>query len=331
MTGAEHPNAEHREFAVAVMVGLSDHPRWLPVRFLYDERGSRLFEAITGTPEYYPTRTESGILAASAAEISELTGPVTIVELGAGNSAKTGHLLAAYARAAAPVQYVPVDVSESALRAGTESLLAASPLVRITAVHGTYDRAFPMLRELSPAMLVFLGSTVGNLNQTEAALFWSNVASHLPVGDFVLLGVDLVKDGRLIDAAYNDAAGHSAEFTRNIFHRMNRELGAGLDLGQIDHVASYNAEWQRVEIYARFRTEQVVRLEPLATSVRVRAGERIMTEISRKFVLDELEQYLTAFGFKLRRVFTDERRWFAVLLLQNTAPAATGRGLGAAS
>jgi L-histidine N-alpha-methyltransferase len=321
MTRADDVAAERREFARAVMIGLSDHPRWLPVRFLYDERGSHLFEAITATPEYYPTRTESGILAASAAEISKLTGPVTLIELGSGSSAKTGHLLAAYATRNPAVRYVPVDVSASALRAGTGVLLAAHPLVDITPVHGTYDLAFPMLRELSPAMLVFLGSTIGNLNQTEAALFWTEVARHLAPGDFVLLGVDLVKEPRLIDAAYNDASGHSAEFTRNIFHRMNRELGSGLDLGQIDHLATYNAEWQRVEIHARFRTAQVVRLEPLGTSVRVGAGERIMTEISRKFVLDELEQYLTAFGFTLRRVFTDERRWFAVLLLQNSMPA----------
>ena len=309
------------EFARAVMIGLSDHPRWLPVRYLYDERGSLLFEAITATPEYYPTRTEAGILAASAAEISQLTGPVTLIELGSGSSAKTGHLLDAYTNGKREVRYVPVDVSTSALREGAAALVTANPLVRVTPVHGTYDRAFPMLRDLSPAMLVFLGSTIGNLNQTEAALFWTDVARHLAPGDFVLLGVDLVKEPRLINAAYNDASGHSAEFTRNIFHRMNRELGAGLDLGQIDHLATYNAEWQRVEIYARFRTAQAVRLEPLGTSVRVGAGERIMTEISRKFVLDELEQYLTAFGFKLRSVFTDERRWCAVLLLQNATPA----------
>jgi L-histidine N-alpha-methyltransferase len=320
VTDIERDADEQREFATAVMIGLSDHPRWLPCRFLYDERGSRLFESICETPEYYLTRTESGILAASAAEISDLTGPVTVVELGSGSSAKTGHLLTAYANLTHPVRYVPVDVSESALHAGAESLLAANPRLRITGVHGTYDRAFPMLRELSPAVLVFLGSTIGNLNQTEAALFWTDVANHLAPGDFVLLGVDLVKESRLIDAAYNDRAGHSAEFTRNIFHRMNRELGAGLDLGQIDHLASYNAEWQRVEIFARFTSEQAVHLEPLATSVRIPAGERIMTEISRKFVLDELEQYLAAFGFKLRRVFTDERCWFAVLLLQNSRP-----------
>lgn len=321
MTNIERVDATQREFATAVMIGLSDHPRWLPCRFLYDERGSRLFESICETPEYYLTRTESGILAASAASISDLTGPVSVVELGSGSSAKTGHLLAAYASGTRPVRYVPVDVSESALRAGAATLSAANPPVRITAIHGTYDAAFPLLGELSPAMLVFLGSTVGNLNQTEATLFWSNVATHLAPGDFVLLGVDLVKDPRLIDAAYNDAAGHSAAFTRNIFHRMNRELGAGLDLGQIDHFANYNAEWQRVEIIARFTAEQVVHLEPLGKSVLVRAGERVMTEISRKFVLDELEQYLAAFGFELRRVFTDERRWFAVLLLQKPRPA----------
>lgn len=321
MTRADDLAAERREFATSVLIGLSDHPRWLPVRFLYDERGSLLFEAITATPEYYPTRTEAAILAASAMEISRLTGPLTLIELGAGSSAKTGHLLAAYSSGARAARYVPVDVSASALRTGTDALLAAHPLVSITPVHGTYERAFPMLRELSPAMLVFLGSTIGNLNQTEAALFWTDVSRHLAPGDFVLLGVDLVKDPRLIHAAYNDASGHSAEFTRNIFHRMNRELGAGLDLGQIEHLATYNPEWQRVEIHARFRTDQMIRLEPLGTGVRVGAGERIMTEISRKFVLDELELYLTAFGLTLRRVFSDERGWFAVLLLQNFTPA----------
>jgi L-histidine Nalpha-methyltransferase len=316
VTGSDLLGAAAHEFATAVMIGLSDHPRWLPCRFLYDERGSRLFDAICETPEYYLTRTESAILAASAGHIRDLTGPVTLIELGSGSAAKTGHLLAAYSDAARSMRYVPVDVSESALRAGTTAMSRAHPAVRITGIHGTYDAAFPLLRELSPAMLVFLGSTIGNFNQAEAALFWTNVAAHLAPGDFALLGMDLVKDPALIAAAYNDAAGHSAEFTRNIFHRMNRELGAGLDLGQIDHVASYNQEWQRVEIFARFTGEQTVHLRPLGRDVRVRAGERVMTEISRKFVLDELEQYLAGFGFELRRVFTDDRRWFAVLLLQ---------------
>lgn len=318
------PEASRREFARAVLIGLSDHPRWLPCQYLYDGHGSELFDAICRSPEYYLTRTESAILSDASAELRELTGPLTLVELGSGSSTKTGHLIAAYGQDGDPVRYVPVDVSAAALRAGTELLLAAHLPVRITGVHGTYDRVFPMLRDLSPVMLVFLGSTIGNLNQTEAAQFWADVARHLAPHDHVLLGIDLVKDPAVITAAYNDAAGHSAAFTRNIFHRMNRELGAGLDVNHIEHLAVYEEAWQRVEIFARFTTEQVVRLEPLATGVTVHAGDRIMTEISRKFVLDELEQYLLAFGFRVRRTFTDSRRWFAVLLLQRVPEAASG-------
>ena len=310
---------EQREFATAVLVGLSDRPRWLPCRFLYDERGSRLFESICSTPEYYLTRTEAGIVVAAAAEIAAVTGPRTVVELGPGSSTKSGHLLAAYTAGGERVRYVPVDVSESALRAGAEALAAANPLVDVAAIHGTYDCAFPRLRGLSPAMLVFLGSTIGNLNQTESAAFWTSIAGHLCPGDFVLLGVDLAKDPALINGAYNDAAGYSAEFTRNIFHRMNRELDAGLDLDGIEHVAGYDPDWQRVEIYARFSSDQVLHVRPLGTSIPLSAGERVMTEISRKFVLAELEPYLRAFGFEFRRVFTDDRRWFALLLLQKTA------------
>ena len=319
-------DADRREFARAVLIGLSDHPRWLPCRYLYDATGSELFDAISRSPEYYLTRTESAILRDAAAELRELTGPVTLVELGSGSSTKTGHLIAAYGQGDERVRYVPVDVSEAALRAGAELLLAAHPRVRIAGVHGRYERVFPMLRELSPVMLVFLGSTLGNLNQTEATEFWSDLARHLPPQDHMLLGVDLVKDPAIIAAAYNDAGGHSAEFTRNIFHRMNRELDAGLDVHRIDHVAVYQEAWQRVEIFARFTADQTVRLAPLATEVTVRAGDRVMTEISRKFVLGELERYLLAFGFRVRRTFTDSRRWFAVLLLQRVGEDSSASG-----
>jgi L-histidine N-alpha-methyltransferase len=314
---ADVPDGSTREFATAVMTGLSDRPRWLPCRYLYDETGSRLFDEICLTPEYYLTRTESAIIAESAAAISEETGPVTLVELGSGSAGKTAHLLDAYVRLDPRTRYVPVDVSQSALELATRATTRRHPQLAITAVHGTYDAAFPMLSRVSPAMLVFLGSTIGNFNQTEAAAFWHKVAVHLAPGDFVLVGVDLVKDAALLNAAYNDAAGLSARFTKNIFARMNRELGAGLDLDQIDHVAGYDAEWQRVEIYARFIRAQSITLGPLGRSIQVAAGDRIMTEISRKFVLDDLEQYLECFGLQVRRVFTDPRRWFADVLLQN--------------
>lgn len=304
------------DFARSVIVGLSDRPRWLPCRFLYDERGSRLFECICETPEYYLTRTEAAILEASAASIRDLTGPVTLVELGSGNARKTGYLLAAYADSSPATQYVPVDVSETALRQATRAVAGHHPSVRVRGIHGRYEDALPLLRKLSPAMLLFLGSTIGNLNQTESADFWTKVARDLSPGDFVLLGVDLVKDVRVLDAAYNDAAGYSAEFTRNVFARINRELSADVDLATITHVAHYNDEWRRIEIYARFEADQTIHIRPLDRTVRIGAGERIMTEISRKFVLEDLEEYLTCFGLEVRRAFTDERRWYAILLLQ---------------
>ena len=317
MSQDEMPSGAAHEFATAVMIGLSDRPRWLPCRYLYDETGSLLFDEICRTPEYYLTRTESAILAESSGAISEETGPVTLVELGSGSAGKTGHLLDAYARLDPGTRYVPVDVSQSALEIAARAMRARNPGLDIAPVHGTYDAAFPLLAAASPAMLVFLGSTIGNFNQTEAAAFWRKAATHLAPGDFALVGVDLVKDAALLNSAYNDAAGLSARFTKNIFARMNRELGAALDLDQIDHVAAYNPEWQRVEIYACFVRAQAIRLAPLGRTIRVEAGDRVMTEISRKFVLEDLEQYLACFGLQVRRVFCDPRRWFAEVLLQN--------------
>jgi L-histidine N-alpha-methyltransferase len=163
---------------------------------------------------------------------------------------------------------------------------------------------------------MFLGSTVGNLNQTEAAAFWGRVSQALAPGDCVLLGADLAKPAPVLNAAYNDAAGWSAAFTKNIFARMNRELGSGIDLETIGHEARYREEWRRVEIFARFTERQTIRVRPLSRSFTVEAGERIMTEISRKFDLPELATYLSTFGLETVRSFTDPNGWYAVMLLR---------------
>lgn len=297
-------------------LGLSDTPRWIPSRFLYDARGSALFEQISQQPEYYLTRTEAAILAANASRIRETTGPVTLIELGSGTSVKTSHLLDAYSAADGPVGYLSVDVSASALEAARHAIARRHPRVRFTAVERQYEEAFPLFRAHSPCMVVFLGSTVGNLNHAESLSFWQRVSDHLAPGDFFLLGVDLVKDPSVLEAAYNDAAGVSAEFTKNLFARMNRELHAGLDLDAIHHVASYNAAWRRIEIFARFERAQVVRVRPLGIEIPVSAGEHVMAEVSRKFVLDDLTRYLACFGLDTRAIYTDAGRWFAVLLLQ---------------
>jgi L-histidine N-alpha-methyltransferase len=305
-------------FARSVAAGLSDEPKWLHCRFLYDAEGSRLFEEITRQPEYYPTRTEAGILAEHADETRRFTGPVTLVELGSGYSVKTEYLLSAYSRDEEPVRYVPVDVSGSALLAASRSIAESFSDVDFTGINGTYRSAFPVLRQLSPQMLIFLGSSIGNFNEAETTSFWRSVADHLPAGDFFLLGVDLVKDVDVLEAAYNDSAGVTARFTNNYFARINRELGAALDLSQIEHQATWNPALERIEIYARFHSDQQLHIEPLDQTFEIRSGERIMIEISRKHRLPKLQRELAAFGFDLKRVFTDDKKWFALLLLERT-------------
>jgi L-histidine N-alpha-methyltransferase len=307
---------ETRDFARAAALGLSDHPRWLPCRYLYDAEGSRLFERITETPEYYLTRTEVALLDESSDAIAQITGDATLVELGAGSARKTERILAAYTQAYGAARYVPVDVSGEAVAQTTSALAVRFPTLAVRGVHGSYESVFPLLPSLSPLVLLFLGSTIGNLNQTEAAVFWRNVRCALTPGDFMLLGVDLVKDAATIDLAYNDAAGWSAAFTKNIFARMNRELGSAIDLDAIDHEAAYRPEWQRVEIFARMTRRQEVRLAPLGRTITLEPGERVMTEISRKFEITELHEYLGLFELETLQTFTDPARSYALLLLR---------------
>jgi L-histidine N-alpha-methyltransferase len=224
--------------------------------------------------------------------------------------------LAAYTQAYGAARYVPVDVSGEAVAQTTSALAVRFPTLAVRGVHGSYETVFPLLPSLSPLVLLFLGSTIGNLNQTEAAVFWRNVRCALTPGDFMLLGVDLVKDAATIDLAYNDAAGWSAAFTKNIFARMNRELGSAIDLGGIDHEAAYRPEWQRVEIFARMTRRQEVRLAPLGRTITLEPGERVMTEISRKFEITELHEYLGLFELETLQTFTDPARSYALLLLR---------------
>lgn len=317
------------EFAASVAAGLERRPRSLECRFLYDEEGSRLYEEITKQPEYYLTRTEASLLARHATDISRLTGPATLVEFGSGYSVKTAYLLSAYGARGAAVCYVPVDVSDSALRGAISAINKAHPAVRVIALHGTFEEAFALFDHGSPILAIFLGSTVGNMNEEESANFFTLVADHLQPGDHFLLGVDLLKETGLLEAAYNDAAGFSEAFTCNLFVRMNRELGSQIDISGIEHVARFDAGKEQIEIHARFRRAQTIDLPRLQRSFRVEAGEEILTEISRKYRIETLLPDLETVGFRLRRLFTDERGWFALLLLEKEEgrrKRAEGRG-----
>ncbi|MBA2564715.1 MAG: L-histidine N(alpha)-methyltransferase [Gemmatimonadetes bacterium] len=316
-------SSEREAFALSVAQGLSDHPRWLHCRWLYDAAGSEIFERITEQPEYYPTRAETEILAAHAGDIRAEMGPVTIVELGSGVSAKTRHLLDAWGSAAGaddtPVRYVPVDIDASVLTSACESLVASYPGLNVTGLATSYERALPLVGGRFPLMLVFLGSTVGNFNPVELNRFLDAVGSALAPGDGFLLGIDLVKEPPVLEAAYNDAAGHSARFTRNLFARMNRELGTDLPLASIHHVAYYNERLERIEIHARFDAEAVVDLPAIGRRFRIGAGEMILTEISSKFRVESMRVLAREAGFDLMRSDTDSESRFALMLFRRRA------------
>jgi L-histidine Nalpha-methyltransferase len=309
-----------RDFAQATVAGLTSSPRALQCRFLYDARGSTLFERITRQPEYYLTRTEAAILQSHAGEIRDLTGPTTLVELGSGSSVKTGFLLRAWLSREPTVRYIPIDVSIRALRGACRDLSGSLPAVQVIAVQADYLEALPLFRQTSPVMALFIGSSIGNLGPREMDDFFCSLAKALSPQDYFLLGIDLVKEPYLIEAAYNDAAGITAQFTLNLFARMNRQSKSGIDLTAIEHLANYHPGLEQVEICARFTRKQTIHVEPLGVDFQVDAGEQIQVEISRKFRLEEFIRYAGRFGFSADAVFTDEKNWFALLLLRRHAP-----------
>jgi len=317
-----------QDFARSTASGLVSAPRRLECRFLYDAEGSALFERVTQQPEYYLTRTETSILAANAACIRELTGPVTLVELGSGSSAKTDFLLRAWLEQGERVCYVPVDVSESALSGACSAITAKYPRVRVIGVNYDFREAFSLISKLSPTLVLLLGSTIGNFSPQEMSRFFMTLSGAMTPGDGFLLGIDLVKDRSLLEAAYNDAAGVTANFTRNIFARMNRELGSAIDTDAIEHVATYDRVKEQIEIYARFTRQQTFLLAPLGRQFAIPPGDMVQIEISRKFRLERVLPYLEEFGFSTEEIFTDERNWFALLLLRRRPRYYSARGRG---
>jgi iron(II)-dependent oxidoreductase len=288
-------------FALSIAQGLDSRPRRLDASYLYDAVGSGLFDRITEQPEYYLTRAEDRLLLAHAAKIREAAGASVLVELGSGASQKTQRLLDAWSEAG-PCTYVPVDVDSNAIEQaciGLRQRYPDSSRIRLQGIAATYERALTVLPSSEKMTLVFLGSSLGNLGWREYPAFCQFVASALLPGDHFLVGVDLVKSAARIEAAYNDAAGVTAAFTRNLFARMNRELGTSIPDSAVEHVAYYDAERERVEIFAEARQELTIQVPALGREFRVARGERIMTEVSHKFRADAFIAALERLGLRL--------------------------------
>ncbi len=294
--------------------GLTATPKDLPPKYFYDDRGSQLFDDITRVAEYYPTRAERAILAERADEIAVSTGADTLVELGSGTSEKTRLLLDALARAGRLRRFVPFDVSETTLRDAARDIAAEHPGVEVHAVVGDFEHHLDRLPRGGRRVVAFLGGTIGNLAPVTRARFLAAVRDGLGPGDSFLLGTDLVKDPVRLVAAYDDAAGVTAAFNRNLLHVLNRELDADFIPDAFDHVALWNAEDEWIEMRLRSSVDQAVKVPQLDLVVEFEAGEEMRTEISAKFRRSGVERELSEAGLGLREWWTDPAGDFALSL-----------------
>lgn len=299
-----------------VRIGLSSSQKWLPPKWFYDARGSALFEQITALPEYYPTRAERAVLAERADEIASMSGVKTLVELGSGSSEKTRLLLDAFTAAGGLGTFAPMDVSVSALRQSTARIAADYPGLRVRGVVGDFTRHLDRLPVGGRRLVAFLGGTVGNLLPAERAAFLSALRTTLEAGDWLLLGTDLVKDPAVLVPAYDDAAGVTAEFNRNVLYVVNRELGADFVPEEFDHVAVWDSGREWIEMRLRARRDMRVRVWDL--TVDFVAGEELRTEVSAKFRPDGIRSELADAGFTVRGFWTDPAGLFGVSLAQAT-------------
>lgn len=312
------PEAVSTPLGLDVYRGLIARTKTLPPWIFYDERGSELFEAITELPEYYLTRTERDLFAAHAGDILAAAGAsVSILELGAGTAAKTGLLLAAAALRQHGVLYYPIDISASALRHARRRIVEQFPQVTVEPIVANYVRSLDALPASGLRRLVlYIGSSVGNFDPPAAAALLSRLRKRLEPGDLLLLGADHVKDRTVLVRAYNDQAGVTAEFNRNMLVRINAELGANFRPRLFRHRALWNDRESRIEMHLESLVAQKVTIPELDLEVSFRRGESIHTENSYKFTPDSVCALLTGCGFAPRRDWTDDRRWYGVYLAE---------------
>jgi L-histidine N-alpha-methyltransferase len=297
-----------------VAAGLASVPKELPPKWFYDDRGSELFEAITELAEYYPTRCERAVLDEQATTIARLSGADTLVELGSGTSAKTRLLLDAMAADGRLRRFVPFDVSEATLRRAAAALAADYPSVEVHAVVGDFDHHLGAIPGGGRRMVAFLGGTIGNLRPKPRARFLAEVSAGMAPGDSLLLGTDLVKDPDRLRAAYDDAAGVTAEFNRNVLCVVNRHLGADFDVDRFAHVARFDPDEEWIEMWLRSTAEQRVNVDALELTASFGDGEEMRTEISAKFRRAGVEEELGDADLSLARWWTDAAGDFAVSL-----------------
>ena len=294
--------------------GLTETPKSLPPKWFYDERGSVLFDEITRLPEYYPTRAEREILVARAAEIAATTGARTLVELGSGSGEKTRLLIEALRHQGTPATYVPMDVSPSALLESGRALVRDYPGLSVHGLLADFEHQLGVLPVGDRRLTAFLGGTIGNLEPGPRAAFLADLRGSTAAGDWLLLGTDLVKDPAVLVPAYDDSAGVTARFNKNVLEVINRELAADFDLDAYEHVALWDPDAEWIELRLRSTADQKVTVGDLDLVVPFGAGEEMRTEVSAKFRPEGVRAELAEAGFAARAGWTDRPGRFLVTL-----------------
>jgi len=332
-------NKEVEEFANDVAICLASEKKRLNPKYLYDHMGSQLFEQICGQPEYYLTRTEASLLRRHAPLITNLVGSnIRIIELGSGSSFKTALLLRYLSSQKKRIIYFPIDISISILMESTRRLKSQFPNASIIAIRSDYgtgvDRAAAKCMVTDGVrgkknksnksnnncnqyskLILFLGSSIGNFEPMAARSFLRSIREKLNTNDFLLVGFDLQKEESVLTAAYNDKAGITAKFNLNLLARINRELGGNFELEKFKHYAFYNREHHRIEMHLVSNTDQQVYIEALGKTFSFGKRDSIHTENSYKYSLDQIDALATDSGFRIKKEFTDEKRWFNMALL----------------
>jgi L-histidine N-alpha-methyltransferase len=305
-----------RSLRADVRTGLTASPKWLPPKWFYDAHGSELFEEITRLPEYYPTRAERAVLMTHAPQIAQVTDAKTLIELGSGSSEKTRLLLSALRAHGSLASFVPLDVSASALTEALDAIATDYPQLQVHGIVGDFTRHLSHLPRGGTRLVAFLGGTIGNFVPAERATFLAGLRAVLEPGDWLLLGTDLVKDPSILVPAYDDAAGVTAEFNRNVLRVLNARLGADFDVDSFAHVALWDAKQEWIEMRLRADHAMRVHITDLDLVVDFAAGEELRTEVSAKFRRAGVERELAAAGFALRHWWTDPDGLFAESLAE---------------
>jgi L-histidine N-alpha-methyltransferase len=302
------------EIAADVLQGLTSEPKSLPSKYFYDARGSELFERICDLPEYYQTRTEMGLIADIAEEIASSLAGCDLIELGSGSARKIGLVLEAIdPPTLTSMRYLPVDVSLAALAETCQELNHRFPQLEVHGFAADFTQQLDVLPNGRPKVFLLFGSTIGNLEQEAADAFYADLRDTMRPGDRFLVGVDMVKSRSVLEAAYNDSQGVTAEFNRNVLHVVNRELDGDFEPRSFEHIAFYDKQREQVEMHLRASRAVSVCIEKIDLALRLECGESIRTEICRKFTREGYRRRIERSGFRVRQWHSDPRDYFCVV------------------